>query len=50
MLLVIENKSFSQPDNKSKTFWKSLQKALKTNKRGIDGNVRIFSIIAENLR
>ncbi|RGB24581.1 hypothetical protein C1646_821524 [Rhizophagus diaphanus] len=48
MLLVIENKSFSQPDNESETFWKSLQKALETNKRGIDGNVRILSIIAEN--
>ncbi|CAB5139640.1 unnamed protein product [Rhizophagus irregularis] len=48
MLLVIENKSFSQPDNESETFWKSLQKTLETNKRGIDGNVRILSIIAEN--
>jgi hypothetical protein len=28
--------------------WKSLQKALKANKRGIDGKIRILSIIAEN--
>src|SRR5581483_8914652 len=46
MLLVMEKKS--QPDSESENFWESLQKALKANKRGIDGKVRILSIIAEN--
>jgi hypothetical protein len=46
MLVVIENKS--QPDNENETLWKSLQKALEVNKRGVDGKVRILSIIAKN--
>ena len=46
MLLVIEKKS--QPDSESEKFWKSLHKSLEANKRGIDGKVRILSIIAEN--
>src|SRR6266542_2006647 len=29
-------------------FWTSLQKALEINKRGIDGKIRILSIIAED--
>jgi len=47
MLLLIEKKS-SQPDSDSEIFWKSLQKALEINKRGIDGKIRILSIIAED--
>ncbi|CAB5367478.1 unnamed protein product [Rhizophagus irregularis] len=47
MLLLIEKK-FSQPDSDSEIFWKSLQKALEINKRGIDGKIRILSIIAED--
>ena len=46
VLLVTEKKS--QPDIESEKLWKSLQKALEVNKRGVDGKVRILSIIAEN--
>ena len=46
MLLVMEKKF--QPDSENEKFWESLQKALEANKRGIDGKVRILSIIAEN--
>ena len=45
-MLVIEKKS--QSNNESEIFWKSLQNALKANKKGIDGRVRILSIIANN--
>jgi hypothetical protein len=46
MLVVIEKKS--KPDNENETLWKNLQKALKANKRGVDGKIRILSIIAED--
>uniref|UniRef100_U9TU29 Uncharacterized protein n=1 Tax=Rhizophagus irregularis (strain DAOM 181602 / DAOM 197198 / MUCL 43194) TaxID=747089 RepID=U9TU29_RHIID len=46
MLLVMEKKS--QPNSESEKIWESLQKALEANKRGVDGKVRILSIIAEN--
>jgi len=45
-MLVIEKKS--QSNNESEIFWKSLQNALKANKKGNDGKIRILSIIAEN--
>ena len=45
-MLVIERKF--QPDSESELFWKSLEKALKANIRGVDGKIRILSIIAEN--
>lgn len=48
MLLLMEKKSHSQYYNESEIFWKSLQKALEVNKRGIDGKIRILSIIAED--
>jgi hypothetical protein len=46
--LLLEKDSSSQPDSESKVFWKSFQKALEANKRGIDGKTRILSIITEN--
>lgn len=46
MLSIMEKKS--QPDSESEKLWKSLQKALEANKNGIDGKVRILSIIAGN--
>ncbi|PKY34156.1 hypothetical protein RhiirB3_453599 [Rhizophagus irregularis] len=48
MLLLVEKKSSFQPDSEGEILWKSLQEALKANKRGIDGKIRILSIIAEN--
>ena len=45
--LLLEEDS-PQPDSEGKIFWKSLLKALEANKRGIDGKIRILSIIAEN--
>jgi hypothetical protein len=46
MLVVIEKKS--KPDNENETLWKNLQKALEANKRGVDGKIRILSIIAKD--
>lgn len=48
MLLLVEKKSSFQPDSEGEILWKSLQESLKANKRGIDGKIRILSIIAEN--
>ncbi|PKC63165.1 hypothetical protein RhiirA1_537946 [Rhizophagus irregularis] len=36
--------------DKSMNFWKSFKSALDNNRRGIDGKIRILSIIAENFR
>ena len=49
MLTLIE-KNFSQLDSESESeiFWKSLQETLKANKKGVDGKIRILSIIADN--
>jgi hypothetical protein len=48
--LLLKKDSSFQPDSESKVFWKSLQEALKANKKGIDGKTRILSIIAENFK
>ena len=47
MLSLIEKKS-SQSNDESEILWKSLQNALKVNKRGIDEKIRILSIIAND--
>ena len=49
-MLTLVEKNFSQLDSESESeiFWKSLQEALKANKKGVDGKIRILSIIADN--
>ncbi|RHZ78259.1 hypothetical protein Glove_166g30 [Diversispora epigaea] len=42
-----KNKEFSEIKNSNNLFWKNFRVALKNNKRGIDGKIRILSIIAD---
>ena len=48
----IENKKLEKNIDQSQVtinqFWKSFNKAIQINKRGLDGKQRILSIIAEN--
>src|SRR5579864_3382069 len=48
-LIRLENNSPIIID-KSEDFWESFKRALDNNKRGIDGRIRILSIIAEKFR
>jgi len=49
MLSLVEKKSQPNNNNEGEIFWKSLQNSLKMNKKGIDGKIRILSIIANDL-
>lgn len=48
-LICLENNSPIIID-KSMNFWESFKRALDNNKRGVDGKIRILSIIAEKFR